>query len=231
MCKRTSENFSPYPFRRVRASLADLAGGDYMDAVCAARAWLTGQDAGALRNLAHAAVDFLPPDFMERQLSLLEWTGRPLDIAPLAGSPKGATTRKFSEATRADMAPLSGSGLFRLAENGRLYLITKSEHYHAPLGHSFPGYGLIDRARALGIPNATHNNTRGYITRLLEERLVAAANGLGDTESAAGLIASDETDGLNRVLNLETGSLAVEAALKIGSSQTLTRRSTRAESP
>ena len=60
---------------------------------------------------------------------------------------------------------------FRVGEDGRLWLISKSEHYHVPLGHGFPGYALLDRARRLGIPNATHNNTRGRITRLLEEEL------------------------------------------------------------
>ncbi|MCA9448388.1 MAG: aminotransferase class III-fold pyridoxal phosphate-dependent enzyme, partial [Candidatus Omnitrophica bacterium] len=95
--------------------------------------------------------------------------------------------------------------------------ITKSEHYHAPLGHSFPGYALIERARGLGITNATHNNTRGWITRLLEERLVCEANGL-DWEDKAGLekiLGSEDPNVLNRILNLETGSLAAEAALKM----------------
>lgn len=75
-------------------------------------------------------------------------------------------------------APLSALGAFRVGEDGRLYFTGKSEHYQIPLGHSFPGYALIDRARALGVPNATHNNTRGFITRTLERRLIAAANGL-----------------------------------------------------
>ncbi len=55
----------------------------------------------------------------------------------------------------------------------------------------------METARALGIPNATHNNTRGHLTRLLEERLSHAAGGG------------------YRVLNLETGSLAMEAAMKL----------------
>jgi hypothetical protein len=36
-------------------------------------------------------------------------------------------------------------GYYRVGEDGRLYLMTKSEHYHAPLGHAFPGYTLIEK--------------------------------------------------------------------------------------
>ena len=72
------------------------------------------------------------------------------------------------------------------------------------------------KARALGIPNATHNNTRGYITRLLERRLIAAANGRPmDEPLPQTLLQARQPGVLNRVLNLETGSLAVEAALKM----------------
>ena len=75
----------------------------------------------------------------------------------------------------------------------------------------------MDKARRLGIPNATHNNTRGFITRRLEEELIASVNGLaaGDRVGLKGVLASTEPDILNRVLNLETGSLAAEAALKL----------------
>jgi len=195
------------PFRPVRASLADLLGDEYIEAVCAGRAWLAGEDLDALREEARRPVDFLPAAFIERQHELLGHTGQSVPAAVLTSSPAGRSTDRFNEATKTHVAPLTGFGLFRLAESGRLHLITKSEHYHALLGHSFPGYRLIDRARALGIPNATHNNTRGYITRLLEERLVAAANGTPGADA-------DKLE-LNRVLNLETGSLAVEAALKM----------------
>jgi acetylornithine/succinyldiaminopimelate/putrescine aminotransferase len=104
-----------------------------------------------------------------------------------------------------------------VGEDGKLYFIGKSEHYHASLGHSFPGYKLIDRARALGIPNATHNNTRGYVTRLCEEKLVASANGIdwADEEAIAKVVSSTEHKVLNRVINLETGSLAAEAGFKM----------------
>jgi len=54
-------------------------------------------------------------------------------------------------------------------------------------------------------------------TRLLEEELVASANGIsgGDTGALAAAAAANDLFVPNRVLNLETGSLAVEAALKM----------------
>ena len=108
----------------------------------------------------------------------------------------------------------SGSG-----EDGRLYLAVKAEHYHLSVGHGFPGYRLLENARRLGIPNCTHNNMRGHITRLLEEELVAAANGLplalGPHRDWTARSPRTDPQVINRVINLETGSLAVEAALKI----------------
>ena len=55
------------------------------------------------------------------------------------------------------------------------------------------------------------------MTRLVEEKLVLAANGEGEGDGAAleRLLASEEPGTINRVLNLETGSLAVEAAVKM----------------
>ena len=204
-------------FIPVRASLADLIGRERVEASCRARAALTGEDIAALGTLAGEPVDFLPEDFMARQHALLPQVGRHV-CEPQAGAPlRGASTRMFDAAANFDLSPLSASGMFRVGEDGLLYLITKSEHYHTPLGHGFPGYVLLDRARQLGIPNATHNNTRGRITRQLEEELVAAANGLA-ADDAAGLgktIASRDLYVPNRVLNLETGSLAAEAALKM----------------
>jgi 4-aminobutyrate aminotransferase-like enzyme len=204
-------------FQAVTASLADLIGRERVDAACQARAALTGEDTRTLAALACERIEFLPEAFLARQQALLENVGARL-IDPQTGTPvRGASTQKFDSATRSGMAPLSALGVFRVGEDGRLYLISKSEHYHTPLGHGFPGYALLDRARRLGIPNATHNNTRGQITRLLEEELVRAANGLaaGDSAGLAEVMASKDLNICNRVLNLETGSLAVEAALKM----------------
>lgn len=204
-------------FVPVNVSLRELCGTAYTDAVCEARALLTGEDLAALKAIAAEPVEFYPTDFQDRLLELLPSVGTCMRTGNSAGFAGGAGTSSFRSATRTSMAPLSAMGWYRLAEDGKLHLTSKSEHYHASLGHAFPGYGLLDRARRLGIPNATHNNTRGHITRLLEERLVCAANGIehGDSTAMNAILASDEPDVLNRVLNLETGSLAVEAALKM----------------
>ncbi|MBI3987095.1 MAG: aminotransferase class III-fold pyridoxal phosphate-dependent enzyme [Lentisphaerae bacterium] len=204
------------PFHPVKQSLADLAGDAYIDAVCRARAFLTGEQPRALSAAARRPLDFYPVAFQRRLHALLPWVGR-RGIPPLRRSAAGATTAKFEASTHTETAPLSGLGFYRLGEDGRLFLISKSEHYHAPLGHGFPGYALLETAKALGIPNATHNNTRGHITRRLEEELIRTANGLSSQGGAVwrNVLASRRPDVVNRVLNLETGSLAVEAALKM----------------
>lgn len=195
-------------------SLEDLLGGDYISAVCTARAVLTGENLEELRSLANTRVELLPQSFVDNQERLMPRVGQPV-IAPFAAAGIGAATDSYKTAQNVAAAPLTGLGCFRIGEDGRLYYAAKSEHYHTPLGHSFPGYALIDLAKRLGIPNATHNNTRGYITRLCEQRLVAAAAGRTQDESVNDLIQSTEPHVLNRVINLETGSLAVEAALKM----------------
>lgn len=196
-------------FNEVILSLRDLAGREYVEQVCAARAALSGDDRATLIALDDAPISLFPPAFQARLRLLLPRVGEQLLAPPTFASAPGAGTQQFRSAAHTCMAPLSGLGYFRVGEDGRLYLMTKSEHYHAPLGHSFPGYALIDRARQLGIPNATHNNTRGHLTRILEEALLRAAN---DGPAAS------HSHGLNRldcVLNLETGSLVAEAALKM----------------
>ena len=203
------------PFVDVRASLVDLVGEAYVDAACAARARLSGEEISALKAMAAEPVDFFPAELQGRLAELLPLTGEVV-CGGLAQSAAGANSRAFTLASHHEMAPVSGLGYYRVGEDGRLFLITKSEHYHAPLGHAFPGYQLIERAKKLGIPNATHNNTRGHITRLLEAHLVAAAHGMHpDDPALVRLIEDDCSTRINRVLNLETGSLAVEAALKL----------------
>ena len=203
-------------FERVCLSLADLVGEEYVEAVCEARSVLSGEAAAQLRDRATTAVDFLPETFRRRQAALLPRVGSPLSTA-VASSARGATSAAFAANTDVRRAPLSGFGVFRCGEDGRLYLIAKSEHYHASVGHAFPGYRLVDIARSLGVPNATHNNTRGHMVRVLEEELVRTAAGIarGDGAALARALVAMEPRVLNRVLNLETGSLAAEAAIKM----------------
>lgn len=208
---------SPYSFFPVMRSLAGLFGLEYINAVSAARSVLAGESAADSLAHATAPVAFYPPSFQTRLAGLLGRVGQVV-TRPLPETTAGAASTAFGAATKTAAAPLSACGYYRIGEDGRLYLITKSEHYHAPLGHGFPGYALVDRARALGIPNATHNNTRGFITRRLEEELVRTANGLARGDRAgldAVLARQDDLQVLSRVLNLETGSLAMEAALKL----------------
>jgi acetylornithine/succinyldiaminopimelate/putrescine aminotransferase len=195
----------------------DFCGKAFMEQVVRARSFLGGEAVGELRALATEKVDFFPEDFQERLNGMMGSVGASVVEGDVGNSSSGASSRSFDGANRSATAPLSGLGPYRIGENGRLYLTTKSEHYHASLGHGFPGYTLVERARRLGIPNATHNNTRGHITRVLERALVASANGLAedDISGLEAVLERERLDVLNRVLNLETGSLALEAALKM----------------
>lgn len=185
-------------------SLRDLLGEDYIDAVIRARHALAGTPVAELRALADERVDFFPAEFAERSRALAARAGSTL-VEGLAHPADGAGSGAFRRAQNQAAAPIGGLGVCRVGQDGRVYLAAKSEHYQAALGHGFPGFRLIELARRLGIPNATHNNTRGQVTRLTEEALVAAAGG---RDGAAGHT-------LDRVINLETGSLAAEAALKM----------------
>jgi len=208
------------PFEPVKSSLGNLLGAAYLEAVCAARAWLTGEDTARLRAFATEKIDFFPATFQERLTGLLPRVGAVANDG-LSTTARGAASAAFTAHSNAASAPLSAMGYLRVGERGHLFLTTKSEHYHVSVGHGFPGYELVDRARRLGIPNATHNNTRGHITRLLEEELVRLAAGIAHDDRAGldVLAASSDPMDLNRVLNLETGSLAAEAALKIALSR------------
>ncbi|MEW6239134.1 MAG: aminotransferase class III-fold pyridoxal phosphate-dependent enzyme [Candidatus Omnitrophota bacterium] len=203
-------------FQRVNLSLKDILGKEYINAVCTARAFLSGEDKNTLQEIASEKVEFYPKAFQQRLLSLLPNVGKNC-VPALKASPRGATTGEFIVHTNTNQAPLSGLGYYRLGEDGRLFLTSKSEHYHVSLGHGFPGYQLVERARRLGIPNATHNNTRGFVTRLLEEELTRTAAGIarGDRPALDRLLDAKGKKVLNRVLNLETGSLAAEAAIKM----------------
>ena len=204
-----------FPFELVKSNLEDLLGAAYLEALCAARAWLTGEDPARLRAFAGEKIDLFPIAFQRRLAGLLPSVGAVV-VGGLGTSAHGAASDAFAAHAKTASAPIAAMGYLRIGEGGRLFLTAKSEHYHVSVGHGFPGYELVDRARRLGIPNATHNNTRGHITRLLEEELVRLA-------------ASSAPTDLNRVLNLETGSLAAEAAIKIALSRFYVLQSGSAE--
>ncbi|MFC3800791.1 aminotransferase class III-fold pyridoxal phosphate-dependent enzyme [Cohnella sp. GCM10012308] len=200
----------------VNSSLQDLLGKDYADAVAAAAAFLTDLSLEEAQEIARESIEFMPEAYIRRMDGLLSQVGSQV-VPELKGAHAGAPTDAFRKAANPKASPLGGLGYYRLGEDGKLYLITKSEHYHTPLGHNFPGYKLIGQAERLGITNATHNNTRGSITRLLERELVRTANGLAkaDADALEQVLDSREPHVLNRVINLETGTLACEAAIKM----------------
>lgn len=202
--------------RNITYSLSDLVGTEYIEAVCKAKAFLEDRDSEEFLEIANEKVEFFPSGFASKIDQLVDYTGKKICSTDFESS-SGAGTHAFNIATKKEMAPLSAFGFTRVGENGRAYLTSKSEHYHVPLGHSFPGYRLIENALKLGIPNATHNNTRGHITRLLETELIRIVNGIKkeDKKGLKRVLESSDPDIINRVLNLETGSIAVEAAIKM----------------
>lgn len=202
--------------KNICKSLRGLLGSEYISAVCEAQAFLTGEDQAKFEAIADEKVDFFPKSFQTKLDKLLDSVAAKV-CSDLKNSSDGAPATSFAGAQHNEMAPLAGLGAIRVGENGKAYLAGKSEHYHASLGHHFPGYRLLENAKKIGICNVTHNNTRGYITRILERELIRIANGL-DKNDITGLeevLASQKEHVLNRVTNLETGSLAVEASLKM----------------
>lgn len=199
----------------ISRSLEDLLGKPYMDAVCAAAEITVGLSAEEAKKLATEQVSFYPAEFAAKCDALAQKTGQQV-IAPFHTDVIGAPTESFRKATHLHASPVGGVGCTRIGQDGKAYLAAKSEHYHIPLGHNFPGYRLITKARQLGILNATHNNTRGYITRRMEQQIIMDANGLEAPGAALdAVLESKQPKVLNRLINLETGSLAVEAAIKM----------------
>lgn len=201
--------------RNISRSLEDILGKPYMDAVQETAVSLLGLDPAEAKTLATEKVDFFSEGFAARCDELAAKVGQQV-VTPFWGNLPGAPTESFRKAANFNAAPIGGLGVVRVGQDGRCYIAAKSEHYHIPLGHNFPGYKLITKARQLGILNATHNNTRGYITRLMEQSVIMAANGI--TAPGAELdkvLSSKEPKVLNRLINLETGSLAVEAGIKM----------------
>ena len=202
--------------KNISRSLADILGAEYVQAVCKASAACGLGSYDDLSAIANKKVDFYPACYAEQAEKMTMLCGEKITDG-MADTFAGAATNAFAKAFHRESAPLSGFGPVRIGENGKVAFIGKSEHYQASLGHNFPGFKLLEYAAKIGITNLTHNNTRGYITRLLERELVRIANGIAVDDNAAleKVLASKEKHVLNRVVNLETGSLACEAAYKM----------------
>lgn len=203
-------------FKNLTYSLADMLGKEYLESVINANCFFNEDARAELEEYAYGKVEFYPEAAQVKNDTLLKKVGSQV-VPNYVNDNEGASTDSYKHALNKNAAPLTGHGCYRIGEDGKLYFVGKSEHYHASLGHTFGGYKLIDNARKLGILNATHNNTRGFITRTLERELVRTANGIAkeDTEKLEEVLNSREKHVLNRVINLETGSLAVEAGIKM----------------
>jgi Ornithine/acetylornithine aminotransferase len=200
----------------ISISLKDLLGESYCKSVAECAVLLHGLDSARAEELITKKVDFYSEDFKKHQNELIDKVGKQI-VGPFENGNWGAPTTSFANASNLKASPIGAAGVFRIGEDGRLYLVSKSEHYHTSLGHHFGGYKLIDFARELGIPNATHNNTRGFITRITEREIIRCINGIdkGNEKKLLSVLKSKKPKVLNRVTNLETGSLAVEAGIKM----------------
>lgn len=200
----------------ISRSLKDLLGESYCKSISECVVLLHGLDREKVKELISKKVDFYSDEFKKHQDELVDNVGKQI-VPAFENDSLGAPTVSFEKASNLKASPIGASGVFRIGEDGRLYLVSKSEHYHTSLGHHFGGYKLIDYARELGIPNATHNNTRGYITRTAEREIIRCINGIekGNEKKLLSILKSKKPKVLNRVTNLETGSLAVEAGIKM----------------
>ena len=199
----------------ISRSLEDMLGKSYMDAVQETAVTLLGLEPNEAKALATDKVDFWSDAFSARADAMAAKVGQSV-ATPFETSLTGAPTESFRKATHVNASPIGGIGTVRVGQDGRAYIAAKSEHYHIPLGHNFPGYKLITKGRQLGILNATHNNTRGYVTRMMEEQIIMDANGIAERGvELTAVLESKEPKVLNRLISLETGSLAVEAAIKM----------------
>lgn len=198
----------------LKMSLADMLGHDYIDKILETNYFFDEEKRDEFEAAAYEEVEFYPASRYESNIKLAERIGETV-VAPFENNNTGAASTSFRKVFNKNSAPLSGRGCYRVGEDGKVYFVGKSEHYHASLGHGFDGYKLIDNARKLNILNATHNNTRGYITRILERELIKSANGVESDAQLSDILTSTKPHVLNRVISLETGSLAAEAGIKM----------------
>ena len=79
-------------FEKVRISLKDLLGSEYMEAVCGARSAVSGEDHGELLKKASRKVDLYPLRFQKRLNRLLPQAGKTV-CEGLSSTAKGSSSR------------------------------------------------------------------------------------------------------------------------------------------
>ena len=180
-------------FESVPISLEGILGDRYVDAVRAAYDFLAGNEPDDLRNMVGRKLDFIPDFDRADKLAFAESYRKPIqdDI-------------------------LTGCGIFKITEDKILQMDWTGGHYQLPLGYHFPDLDrLLIQGRKLGIVDDTHNNTPGRAVKLLASELVRSANIFdGDVDDKRLKSILDGDDRLNRVICVDTGTIAVGAGLK-----------------
>ena len=130
-------------FKNVKQSLTSLLGASYMEGVARANDFFGKMSYDEAMAIANEEISFYDEATQAKNDALLSKVGTQVIEPMTPDNNHGAPTDAFRKAENKDASPLGGFGCFRLGEDGKLYLIGKSEHYHASLGHAFAGYKLI----------------------------------------------------------------------------------------
>lgn len=135
-------------FNIVERSLEDILGYDYTNRVKEYMVRMFGEEEDKIASLLQKKVNFFPNEFEEDLDNRLDQIGKQI-IPPFETDVMGASTDSFKSASHFTMSPVGGKGFYRVGEDGRVYFTSKSEHYHTSLGHNFPGYKLVQNAKAV----------------------------------------------------------------------------------
>jgi acetylornithine/succinyldiaminopimelate/putrescine aminotransferase len=180
-------------YRGRLAALLGANGRDIMAAVEAAQEFLSAGDIGGLLGRVGQTIAEIP-------------RAAHFDKRFIQASYRGDLSQPPDDL-------LTGRGVFYVTEQGKLYLDCTAGHYQMTWGYNHPELNaLVQEAIRAGVVWDDHSLIPGDPVKRLAERLVETAN---DVESAGPELA-DDLKALNTVLlGVCTGSVAVNAALKI----------------
>lgn len=180
-------------FKHTSLSLESIMGNQYIEAIQTAYNFLRGTSTDKLRSMIGQTLEFIP-DFEQAD--------------------KNAFVEGYQKPIQDDI--LTGYRLFKITEKKMLQIDWTGGHYQLPLGYHFSELDdLLPEARKLGIIDDTHNNTPGMAVKLLADELIKCANkfdGEVDDDKLKSILNDD--DRLNRVISVDTGTVAVGAGLK-----------------